>query len=104
MPAIYTGVLLTPKKKAILPSASRLVCFVSKIAVRYFFYKVVNNQTHYLRQSVSLLKENINIFINVTYLYMLHICIYKIYSMIQLNCTKVKVRIRYLLGTRLFYF
>ena len=92
MPVIHIVVLLTPKKKAILPPASMLFRFVSNIAVHLFFYKVVNNQTPSLRQDVSLLRENINIFprINVIYLYMLHICIYKIYSMIQLLCTKVK--------------
>ena len=36
----------------------------------YLFSKVVNNQTPSLRQGVSLLRENINIFINVTYLYL----------------------------------
>ena len=35
----------------------------------YFFYKVVKNQTPSLRQGVSLLSENINILINVIYLY-----------------------------------
>ena len=45
-----------------------------------------------LRQTVSLLRENINIhvFINVTYLYMLRVSIYKIHNMIPLLCTKVK--------------
>ena len=56
-----------------------------------------------LRQTVSLLRENINIFINVTYLYMLHVCMYKIHNMIRLLCTKVKFYIKYLFGTRLHY-
>ena len=35
----------------------------------YYFYKVVNNQILSLRQGVKLLREYINIFINVTYLH-----------------------------------
>ena len=57
-------------------------CFVSNIAVRIFVIQVVNNQTPSLRQGVSLLRENINIFINVTNVCMLHICIYKTYTTI----------------------
>ena len=34
MPVIHIDVLLTPKKKATLPLASMLYCFVSNIAVR----------------------------------------------------------------------
>ena len=37
-----------------------------------------------------------NIFINVTYLDMLHIGIYKIYNMIPFLCMKVKIYIKYL--------
>ena len=59
------------------------------------FYKVVNNFPHY-DKIVSPLRENINIFINVTYLYMLHVCIYKIHNMIRLFCTKVKFHIKYM--------
>ena len=42
-------------------------------------YKVVNNQTLSPRLGVSLLRENTNIFTNVSYLCILHICIDKIY-------------------------
>ena len=55
-------------------------------------------QSPSLGQTVSLLRENINIFINIIYLYMLHICIYKIHNMIPLLCTKVKFHIN-LFGT-----
>ena len=81
MPVIHTNVLISPKKN----------CFVLYQILQYvyFFYVVVNNQTPSLRQG-SLLRDNINIFMNVTYLNMFHICIYKVYSMISLLCTKVK--------------
>ena len=77
-----TDVLITPKKKAALPLASTLFCLVSYIAVCIFLYEVVNNQTLSQRQGVGLLRENINIFMNVTYLNMFHICLYKRYNMI----------------------
>ena len=109
IPVIHIDVLLTPKIKATLVLASTLFCFESNILARIFVYKVINNQTPSLLQCVSLLRENINIFINVAYLYMLHICTYKLknmislYNMIPLLCTKVKFHIKYLCGTRLHY-
>ena len=45
--------------------------------------KTTNQQQQ--RQTVSLLRENINIFISVTYLYRLHVSIYKIHNMIPLQ-------------------
>ena len=86
MPFIHTDVLLSSKKRATLPQR----CFVLYQILQYvyFFYEVISNQTPSLRQGVSLLRENINIFMNVTYLNM-HICFYKIYNMIPLLCPKV---------------
>ena len=37
----------------------------------YFFYVVVNNQTPSLRQGASLLRENINTFMNIIFKYIL---------------------------------
>ena len=54
-------------------------CFVSNIAACIFVLKGC---------------EHIIIFINVTYIYMLHICIYKIYNIISLLSTIVKFHIR----------
>ena len=44
----------------------------------YLCYKVVNNQTLSTCPGVSLLRENTNIFTNVSYLCILHICVDKI--------------------------
>ena len=46
----------------------------------YLCNKVVNNQIHSPRLGFSLLRENTNIFKNVSYLCILHICVYKIYK------------------------
>ena len=89
MPFIHTDVLLSPKKRATLPFASTLFVLYQILQYVYFFYEVINNQTPSLRQDVNLLRENIDIFMNVTYLNMFHICFYKIYNMIPLLCTKV---------------
>ena len=62
IPVIHIDVLLTPKKKAILPLAS----MYEILQCVYLFYKVVNNPIPSLRQVVSILRDNINIFINVT--------------------------------------
>ena len=59
------------------------------------FYSAVNYQTPSLRLDVSLLRDNINIFINVSYLCMLNICVYKIYSSMTLS--KIKFHIKYFL-------
>ena len=82
MSVIHIDALLTPKKK-------RLHClwpepyFASYQILQYIDLQGCK-QIPSLRQIVSLLRENINIFINVTYLYMLHVCIYKIHNMIRL--------------------
>ena len=80
-------------------------CFVLYQILQYvyFLYEVVNNQTPSLRQGISLLRENINIFMNVTYWNMFIICIYNIYNIIPLLCKKVKFHIKYLFGNRLCY-
>ena len=98
---IHIDALLTPKKKATLPLASTLFCLISRIT---YIVLQGRKQIPSLRQTVSLFRENINIFINVTYLYMLHVCIYKMHNMIRFFCTKVKFYIKYLFGTRLHYF
>ena len=59
----------------------------------YLCYKVVNNQTPSLRLGVSLLRENTNIFTNVSYLCILHICIYKIYISSSLLKGKISYKI-----------
>ena len=67
-----SNVLLTPKKQAkfIWPSVV-LLCI--KMQHAYLCNKVVNNQTPSPRLGVSLLRENTNIFTNVSYLCILHI-------------------------------
>ena len=50
----------------------------------YLCNKVVNNQTPSPRLGVSLLRENTNIFTNVSYLCILHICVDKIYNSMTL--------------------
>ena len=82
---MHTEVLLSPKtKKATFPLASTLFCFVSNIAVCIFLLRGFKQSN-----SLTTTRENINIFNNVTYLNMFHICIYRIYNMIPLLCTKV---------------
>ena len=68
----HINVLLTPKKQAkfIWPSVV-LLCI--KMQHVYLYNKVVNNQTPSARLGVSLLRENTNIFTNVSYLCILHI-------------------------------
>ena len=60
----------------------------------YLCNKVVNNQTPSPRLGVSLLRENTNIFTNVSYLCILYICVYKIYS--SMNLFKGKIPNTYL--------
>ena len=100
MPGIHFDVLLTPKKKVALPLALTLFVFIQILQ-----YIVLHGckQIPSLLQTVSLLRENINILINVTYLYKLHVSIYKIHNMIPLLRTKVKFQMKYLFGTRLHY-
>ena len=69
LPVINVYVISTSKRKATFTMASTLFYFVSKLQYVCLFY----DQT----PGVSLQKENINILINVKYLYMLHVCIYK---------------------------
>ena len=59
----------------------------------YLCYKVVNNQTPSPRLGVSLLRENTNIFTNVSYLCILHICIDKIYISSTLFKGKISYKI-----------
>ena len=59
----------------------------------YLCYKVVNNQIPSPRLGVSLLRENTNIFTNVSYLCILHICIYKIYNSVTLFKGKISYKI-----------
>ena len=56
-------------------------------------YKVVNNQIPSPRLGVSLLRDNTNIFTNVSYLCILHICIYKIYNSVTLFKAKISYKI-----------
>ena len=67
----------------------------------YLCNKVVNNQIPSPRLGVSLLRENTNIFTNVSYLCILHICVYKIYNSVTLF--KGKFHINYLFGAKLHY-
>ena len=55
--------------------------------------KVVNNQITSPRLGVSLLRENTNIFTNVSYLCILHICVYKIYNSVTLFKGKISYKI-----------
>ena len=55
--------------------------------------KVVNNQIPSPRLGVSLLRENTNIFTNVSYLCILHICLYKIYNSVTLFKGKISYKI-----------
>ena len=55
--------------------------------------KVVNNQIPSPRLGVSLLRENTNIFTNVSYLCILHICVYKIYNSVTLFKGKISYKI-----------
>ena len=55
--------------------------------------KVVNNQIPSPRLGVSLLRENTNIFTNVSYLCILHICVYKIYNSVTLLKGKISYKI-----------
>ena len=96
IPVMHIDALLTPKKKGYIAFGLNVVLPNIK------YYSIQGcKQIPSLRQTVSLLRENINRFINVTYLYMLYVCIYKIHNMIQLLCTKVKFHMKYLFGTRL---
>ena len=82
MPFIHTDVLLSRKKRAHCLLPQRCFVLYQRLQYVHFFYEIINNQNPSLRQGISLLRENINIFMNVTYLNMFHICIYKIYNMI----------------------
>ena len=84
--------LLTAKKQAkfIWPN---IVLISIKMQHVYLCYKVVNNQTLSPRLGVSLLRENTNIFTNVSYLYILHICIEKIYISSTLFKGKISYKI-----------
>ena len=55
--------------------------------------KVVNNRAPSHRLGVSLLRENTNIFSNVSYLCILHICVYKIYNSTTLFKGKISYKI-----------
>ena len=59
----------------------------------YLCYKVVNNQTLSPRPGGSLLRENTNIFTNVSYLCILHVCIEKIYIASTLFKGKISYKI-----------
>ena len=59
----------------------------------YLCNKVVNNQTPSPRLGISLLRENTDIFINVSYLCILHICVYKIYNSMTLFKGKISYEI-----------
>ena len=59
----------------------------------YLRNKVVNNQILLPRLGVSLLRENTNIFTNVSYLSILHICVYKIYNPVTLFKDKISYKI-----------
>ena len=59
----------------------------------YLCNKVVNNQIPSPRLGVSPLRENTNIFTNVSYLCILHICIYKIYNSVTLFKGKISYKI-----------
>ena len=100
MPVIHIDALLTPKKKGYIAFGLN----VDLLNIKYFSISLQGcKQIPSLRQTVSLLRENVNIFINVAYLYMLHVCIYNIHNIIRLLCTKVQFHIKYLFGTRLHY-
>ena len=60
----------------------------------YLCNRIVNNQTPSPRLAVTLLRENTNIFTNVSYLCILHICIYKkIYNSMTLFKGKISYKI-----------
>ena len=59
----------------------------------YLCNKVVNNQIPSPRLGVSLLRENTNIFTNVSYLCITHICVYKIYNSVTLFTGKISYEI-----------
>ena len=59
----------------------------------YLCNKVVNNQIPSPRLGVSLLRENTNIFTNVSYLCILHICVYKINNSVTLFKGKISYQI-----------
>ena len=75
----HTNGLLIPKKKTIFTLASRCFTLYKNAACRFVLHGC-KNQTPSLRLDVSLLRNNINIFINVSYSCMLNICVYKIYT------------------------
>ena len=81
---------ITPKKQAkfIWPYVV-LLCI--KMQHVYLCYKVVNHQTLSPWPGVSLLRENTNIFTNVSYI--LHICIDKIYISSTLFKGKISYKI-----------
>ena len=69
-------------------------CFtLYKNAAVYLCNQVVNNQTPSPRLGVSLLRENTNIFTHVSYLCILHICVYKIYNSMTLFKGKISYKI-----------
>ena len=59
----------------------------------YLCNKVVNNQIPSPRLGVSPLRENTDMFTNVSYLCILHICIYKIYNSVTLFKGKISYKI-----------
>ena len=59
----------------------------------YLCNKVINNQIPSPRLRDSLLRENTNIFTNVSYLCILHICVYKIYNSVTLFKGKISYKI-----------
>ena len=69
-------------------------CFtLYKNAACYLCNKVVDNQIPSPRLGVSLLRENKNVFTNVSYLCILHICVYKIYNAVTLFKGKISYKI-----------
>ena len=73
------------------PEEKGFIAFGLNVVLRYIKklqYIVLQGckQISTLRQIVSFLRENINMYINFTYLYMymLHVCIYKIQNMLPL--------------------
>ena len=59
----------------------------------YLCNKVVNNQIPSPRLVDSLFRENTNIFTIVSYLCILHICVYKIYNSVTLFKGKISYKI-----------
>ena len=102
MPVIHIDVSLTPKKKATLPLASMLYCFVSNIAVRILVLQGCKQSNSLITRCWPIkgdYKQNFKCYIFI-YIKYLHI---QLYNMIQLVCTKVKFHTKYLFGTRRHY-